>query len=91
MPQTVKNGDQNWERRTSKNGLNANKEEEEEQTSFEQTTLDTMWKPKQIGSKRLTFEMIKVKKILKGYVWKRSVFRLGICVESMVIRIGSQL
>ncbi|KAF5273938.1 hypothetical protein FQA39_LY01053 [Lamprigera yunnana] len=28
-------------------------------------TFDTMWKPRQIGSKTLTFEMIKEKKILK--------------------------
>ncbi|KAF5301655.1 hypothetical protein FQA39_LY10702 [Lamprigera yunnana] len=28
-------------------------------------TFDTMWKPRQIGSKTLTFEMIEEKKILK--------------------------
>ncbi|KAF5305439.1 hypothetical protein FQA39_LY01530 [Lamprigera yunnana] len=28
-------------------------------------TFDTMWKPRQIGSKTLTFERIKEKKILK--------------------------
>ncbi|KAF5282865.1 hypothetical protein FQA39_LY17461 [Lamprigera yunnana] len=30
-----------------------------------QKTFDTMWKPRQIGSKTLTFEMIEEKKILK--------------------------
>ncbi|KAF5297467.1 hypothetical protein FQA39_LY19264 [Lamprigera yunnana] len=33
--------------------------------SFTPRTFDTMWKPRQIGSKTLTFEMIEEKKILK--------------------------
>ncbi|KAF5273502.1 hypothetical protein FQA39_LY07519 [Lamprigera yunnana] len=32
---------------------------------FYEDTFDTMWKPRQIGSKTLTFEMIEEKKILK--------------------------
>ncbi|KAF5284429.1 hypothetical protein FQA39_LY17052 [Lamprigera yunnana] len=32
---------------------------------FKKETFDTMWKPRQIGSKTLTFEMMKEKKILK--------------------------
>ncbi|KAF5284537.1 hypothetical protein FQA39_LY17010 [Lamprigera yunnana] len=44
-------------------------------------TFDTMWKPRQIGSKTLTFEMIEEKKILK--IEDMSGNEVYLCWESM--------
>ncbi|KAF5297463.1 hypothetical protein FQA39_LY19267 [Lamprigera yunnana] len=48
-------------------------------------TFDTMWKPRQIGSKTLTFEMIEEKKILKIEDMSGNEVYLGwgICVGSL--------
>ncbi|KAF5291679.1 hypothetical protein FQA39_LY14316 [Lamprigera yunnana] len=47
-------------------------------------TFDTMWKPRQIGSKTSTFEMIEEKKILKieDMSGKRSLFRYRLSYSS---------